>query len=257
MTVTVKFARVWQRNFTVYRKIWLISFLPPILEPLFYLFAFGAGLGALVGVILYAGSEISYGAYIAPALIAVNIMYSAFFENTFASFVRMYYQKTFDAMLSTPMSLDEIITGEIVWGATKSVFATVLMLPVISVFGFARFPEGFLLLPLAFLGGTAFGSIGMFFTGIMPSIESYNLPVFLFITPMFLFSGTFFPTGNLPLWAQRAAFVFPLTHLVELSRSLCVGALNGRLLLNAFYLIVCAAVFYLLALHTMRKRLIK
>jgi lipooligosaccharide transport system permease protein len=248
---------VWRRNFTVYRKIWLISFLPPILEPLFYLFAFGAGLGTLVGVVLYAGAEISYGAYIAPALIAVNIMYSAFFENTFASFVRMYYQKTFDAMLATPMSLDEIITGEIAWGATKSVFATVLMVAVIGAFGLVRFPEGFLLLPLAFLGGAAFGSMGMFFTGIMPSIESYNLPVFLFITPMFLFSGTFFPTDNLPLWAQKAALVFPLTHLVDLCRSLSIGVLNGRLLLNAVYLAACAVVFYALALRAMRKRLIK
>jgi lipooligosaccharide transport system permease protein len=255
--MSTRFVRVWQRNFTVYRKIWLISFIPPILEPLFYLFAFGAGLGALVGAVLYRGATLSYGAYIAPALIGINIMYSAFFENTFASFVRMYYQKTFDAMLSTPMSLQEIITGEIVWGATKSVLATALMLAVISAFGLIRFPSGFLLLPLAFLGGAAFGSTGMFFTGIMPSIESFNLPVFLFVTPMFLFSGTFFPVENLPLWAQRASLAFPLTHLVELCRSLSVGALRASLLLNVLYLLAFSGVFYPLALRAMRERLIK
>ena len=257
VTISRRFFKIWRRNFTVYKKIWLISFLPPLLEPLFYLFAFGAGLGALVGAVMYKGSMVSYGAYIAPALIAVNIMYSAFFENTFASFVRMFYQKTFDGMLATPLSLDEIITGEIVWGATKSVFATALMLAVISAFGLLTFPQALLLLPLAFVGGFAFGSIGMFFTGIVPTIESFNLPVFLFITPMFLFSGTFFPADNLPGWARGAALAFPLTHLVNLSRAVSFGELQGRLLLHLLYLVLFSAVFFPLALLTMRKRLIR
>ncbi|KPJ84869.1 MAG: ABC transporter permease [Spirochaetes bacterium DG_61] len=249
--------KVWQRNMTVYQKIWKINFLPPLLEPLFYLFAFGAGLGALVGSIMYEGSAISYIGYIAPALVSINIMYNAFFENTFASFVRMYYQKTFDAMLATPLSIEEIITGEIVWGATKSVIATAIMLLVISFFGIIHYPAGFLLLPLAFVGGMAFGSVAMFFTAIMPSIDSFNLPMFLFITPMFLFSGTFFPLENLPLWAQKAALIFPLTHLVKLCRAVGLGYLDARLLLNVLYLIVFCAVFFPLALHRMHKRLIK
>jgi lipooligosaccharide transport system permease protein len=249
--------KVWQRNMTVYQKIWKINFLPPLLEPLFYLFAFGAGLGALVGSIMYEGSAVSYIGYIAPALVAINIMYNAFFENTFASFVRMFYQKTFDAMLATPLSIEEIITGEIVWGATKSVIATSIMLLVISLFGIIHYPTGLLLIPLAFTGGMAFGSVAMFFTAIMPSIDSFNLPMFLFITPMFLFSGTFFPLENLPLWAQRAALVFPLTHLVKLCRALSLGYIDAGLLLNVLYLFVFCAVFFPLALHRMHRRLIK
>ena len=85
--------RVWQRNFTVYRQNWQISFLPPILEPLLYLTAFGIGIGALVGSIAYGGDAVSYAAFIAPALIAINMMNNAFFENTYGSYVRMYYQK--------------------------------------------------------------------------------------------------------------------------------------------------------------------
>jgi len=134
----------------------------------------------------YGGTEVSYIAFIAPALIAVSIMYNAFFENTYTSFVRMYYQKTFDAMLATPLSLDEVITGEIVWGATRAVFAATIMLAILSLFGLIRWPEGLLILPLALLGGLAFGSVGMVFTGIVPSIDTFNLPVFLLITPMFL-----------------------------------------------------------------------
>src|SRR5512137_1195298 len=226
MHISRRFFRVWQRNFTVYQQNWKISFVPPLLEPLFYLLAFGVGLSALVGTIHYQGSQISYIAFIAPALIAINIMNNAFFENTYASFVRMYYQKTFDAMMATPLSLQEIITGEIVWGATKSVIATVIMLAVISLFGLIRYPEGLLIIPLAFVGGIAFGSIGMIFTAMVGNIELFNLPVFLFITPMFLFSGTFFPLETLPMWAQHVALLLPLTHIVNLTRSLSLGIMD-------------------------------
>jgi len=248
--------KVWLRNLTVYRRTWKINFLPPILEPLFYLFAFGAGLGTLVGNIIYDGTAISYIAYIAPALISINMMYNAFFENTYASFVRMYYQKTFDAMLATPLSIEEIISGEIVWGATKSVMATAIMILVISFFGLLHYPTALCLLPLAFVGGMAFGSVGMFFTAIIPSIDSFNLPVFLFITPMFLFSGTFFPLENLPSWAQKAAQFLPLTHLVRLCRALSLGSTEPELLWDTLYLVFFCSVFFPVALYKMRRRLI-
>jgi lipooligosaccharide transport system permease protein len=249
--------RVWQRNLTVYQKIWKISFVPPLCEPLFYLLAFGIGFGALVSKITYQGFAVSYLVFIAPALLAINIMNNAFFENTYSSFVRMYHQKTFDAMLATPLSIDEIIFGEIIWGATKSLIATVIMQAVISIFGLIDYPAGLLILPLAFLGGIAFGAIGMYFTAITPTIDMFNLPVFLFVTPMFLFSGTFFPTENLPVWAQALAIVFPLTHLVKLVRSLSLGILNAGLLWNVAYLLLFTTVFFPLSLIQMRKRLIK
>jgi len=255
--ISMRFLRVWQRNFTVYRQTWKISFLPPLLEPLFYLLAFGVGLSVLVGTIDYGGSEISYTSFIAPALLAINIMNNAFYENMYGSFVRMYYQKTFDAMMATPLSLAEIITGEIVWGATKSVMAATIMLGVISAFGLIQYPEGLLIVPLAFIGGIAFGSMGMVFTGIVPNIELFNLPIFLFITPMFLFSGTFFPVENLPLWAQNLAVLLPLTHLVNLTRSLSLGVFNTSLLTGIVYMVIMCLVLFPLAIHTMYRRLIK
>jgi lipooligosaccharide transport system permease protein len=252
-----RFFRIWQRNFTVYQKTWKISFLPPLLEPFLYLMAFGMGLSALVGSLDYRGNEVSYIVFIAPALLAVTIMYNAFFETSYASFVRMYYQKTFDAMLATPLTLEEIITGEIVWAATKAIIAAVLMLGVISLFGLVSYPAGLLLIPLALLGGIAFGSIGMVFTSMVPSIETFNIPVFLFITPMFLFSGTFFPMENLPIWAQMLALFFPLTHLVSLARSFCMGVFTPNLLWNLGYLLFFCLGFFPLAVGRMRKRLIK
>ncbi|HVP80454.1 MAG TPA: ABC transporter permease [Thermodesulfobacteriota bacterium] len=255
--ISRRFLRVWQRNLKVYKKSWKISFIPPFLEPLFYLIAFGVGMSGLVGSLRYRGSDISYVSFIAPALIGVSIMYNSFFETTYASFVRMYYQKTFDAMLATPLSLEEVITGEIAWGATKSLIAAAIMMVVIGFFGLLRFPESLLLLPLAVLGGIAFASIGMFFTGIVANIEMFNLPVFLFVTPMFLFSGTFFPLENLPPWAQQFALVFPLTHLTNLARAFSFGRIELSLLWNTAYLLVFSILFFPLAISKMHQRLIK
>lgn len=251
------FWRVWQRNLTVYRESWHINFVPPLLEPLLYLLAFGVGLSSLVGNLHYRGNDVSYLRFIAPALIAINIMNNAFFENTYASFVRMYYQKTFDALMSTPLTLEEIITGEIIWGATKAVIATTIMLTVVSLFGLISYPSGLLLIPLAFVGGLAFGAIGMFFTGIVRNIELFNLPVFLFITPMFLFSGTFFPVENLPGWAQLLALVLPLTHLVKICRALGWGIFDASLIWDFAYFAVFCLIFFPLAIGKMRRRLLK
>jgi lipooligosaccharide transport system permease protein len=255
--ISRRFWRVWQRNLVVYRKTWKIGFLPPVLEPIFYLLAFGVGLSGMVGSVSFHGEALSYTAYIGPALIAVNIMQSAFFENTYASFVRMFYQKTFDAMLATPLTLPEVITGEILWGATKAVIGTVLMMSVISIFGLIHYPEGFLLLPAAFLGGLAFASAGMICTAIVPTIEVFNLPIFLFITPMFLFSGTFFPLQNLPPWAQTVAQIFPLTHLVELTRTLALGRPGLSTFTAILYLSVWSALLFPIAIIRMERRLIK
>jgi lipooligosaccharide transport system permease protein len=255
--ITKRFIRVWQRNLTVYQRLWKVVFLPPLLEPLFYLVAFGVGLSVLVGSVGYHGTEVSYIAFIAPALIAINIMQNAFFETTYASFVRMYYQKTFDAMMATPLCLEEIMTAEIIWGATKSVMATAIMQGVISLFGLIQYPAGLLIIPLAFVGGVAFGSIGLFFTGTVETIEMFNLPIFLFVTPMFLFSGTFFPLENLPLWAQKFALIFPLTHLVKLTRAFCFSSMDSGLLWSIAYLLAFCLVFFPLAIFNMRRRLIK
>ncbi|WP_367361392.1 ABC transporter permease [Syntrophus buswellii] len=254
--ITRRFWKVWYRNLVVNRQNWKVSFLPPLLEPLFYLLAFGVGLSSLVGRIDYGGSQVTYVQFIAPALLAINIMNNAFFENTYSSYVRMYYQKTFDAMMATPLTLEEIITGEIFWGATKSFLATLIMLSVISLFGLVSYPSALLILPLSFLGGIAFGSLGMVFTGKVKTIDLFNLPIFLFITPMYLFSGTFFPLEALPSWARLLAYTLPLTHLVDMTRSLGAGRLDASLLWGLLYLSLFCAVFFPLAVTAMHKRLI-
>ncbi len=252
-----RFLKVWKRNLITYQKIWKVSFLTPLIEPILYITAFGLGLGGMIGEVRYGGEVLTYTQFIAPALVATAVMHNAFFETTYASFVRMYFQKTFDGMLATPLSLEEIILAEIFWSATKATGAAAIMLAVLGIAGYVAMPAALAMIPIAFLGGLAFGAVGMVFTGIIPTIDMFNLPIFLFVTPMFLFSGTFFPITNLPQWAQGAAWAFPLHHLVELSRRFCIRTHETSVLIGVGYLLGFWLVFTFFALLAMRRRLIK
>jgi lipooligosaccharide transport system permease protein len=254
---TTLFWTVWRRNLRVYRRIWAVNFLPPILEPLFYIVAFGLGFSGLVGDVSWRGQSMTYTQFFAPAMIAVSIMWQAFMETTYSSFVRMFYQKTYDALLATPLSLEEIIVAEIVWGATRSCIAAVLMLAMVALLGYAPSPQALLVLPIAVLGGMAFGAMGMATTSITPSIDMFNIPFFLVITPMFLFSGTFFPVDALPPYAAHIAAAMPLYHLAELCRAACLGRLNAASLGHAAVLLGFFAAFLPLALAGMRRRLVR
>lgn len=182
-------------------------------------------------------------------------MYNAFFETTYNSFVRMYYQKTFDALLATPLNLEEIILGELLWAATKSLIATLLLSGMISLFGLFDYPGALLLLPLAALGGLLFAAFGMICTALVPGIETFKLPILLGITPMFLFSGTFFPLQNLPGWAQSLAQVLPLTHLVALVRGCSLQMWSGWLWLSLLYLLLATLLLMPLAIALMLRRM--
>ncbi len=169
----------------------------------------------------------------------------------------MHYQRTFDGILGTPVSLEEIIVAEIVWAASKAVAAVTLMLAVLVPIGYADFPRALLCIPVAFLGGLAFGAVGMFFTGMVPTIDMFTLPMFLFITPMFLFSGTFFPLSGIPEPAGFISLLFPLYHLVELTRLLCIGVAESNPFLNLAYLALFTLAFGYLALRSMKRRMVK
>jgi lipooligosaccharide transport system permease protein len=242
--------KVWYRNWDVFMKTYKVNFLPPFIEPLLYLFALGFGLGTFIDEI----EGMSYARFIAPALIAISIMYSSFFECTFSSYVRMYYQKTFDAIIATPLSIEEVITGELLWGASRSLINATIMLPVLWAFGLIELPESLLIIPFAFLAGLMFATIAMCFTAISPNIMALNYPAFLFVTPMFLFSGTFFPLSLLPLPVQYFALaVLPLTHVVTIVRALTLGAISGMLLFNLIWIIISTAI---LSVNLMKRRLI-
>ena len=248
---------VWRRNLDVSRSSWKTTILPPLLEPMLYIVAFGLGLGAYVAKVGYRGRMTDYLAFLAPGMIALGVLSHSIFECMYGSFVRMRYQRTFDAMLCTPLLMEDILAGEILWGATKGFFAGVVVLSVISVWGLAAFPSSLLVLPTAALSGLMFAAFGLLFASISPYIENLNLPTFFFINPMFFFSGTFFPIDGLPRWLKALAWLLPLTHTVDLMRAAAYGILEARLWASVAYLAVLTPIVCYAAIFLMKKRLIK
>jgi lipooligosaccharide transport system permease protein len=244
---------VWRRNLDVFLKTWRVNLVPPFVEPFLYLIALGFGLGGFVGYI----GDVPYIDFIAPAIVSVSIMNSAFFECTYGSYVRMYYGKTFDAIIATPVSIEEVIAGELLWGATRSMIYTSLMLPVLVLFGVVDLPTSLLLIPFAFLGGLLFACIAMCFTAVTPSIDALNYPSFLFITPMLLFSGTFFPLTVLPQALQVFAYtVLPLTHVVNICRGITLTVFSPFMLVSLAWIAIVTTVLFLLSVNLMRRRLV-
>jgi lipooligosaccharide transport system permease protein len=251
--------RVWRRNFDVFTKTIKVNFLPSLLEPILYLLAFGFGLGGFIPSI----QGQSYIAFIAPALVAISVMNGSFFECTFASFVRMYFQKTFDAIVATPVSVEEVVAGELLWGATRATINTTIVLAVVALFGLVSTPLFLLVIPMAFFGGLMFASMAMCFTSVAPNIDFFNFPSFLFLTPMFFLCGTFFPLTSLPTVAQVVALALPLTHVVNITRGVVTGHLVPILgldpmvliLMSLVWIIVIAICFFILSINLMKKRL--
>ena len=254
--ISTRSLRVWERNRDVYFVTWKTNLFPPLLEPVLYLVAFGAGIGALVREVPYNGDMVGYTAFIAPGLLATQVMFQSFFENTYNTFVRMYYQRTFDAIVTTPLSLEDVMVGEIMWGATKGTIGCTLMMVAISFFGLLQFPQALIIVPFSFIAGLFFAGMALCFTGIVPQIDSFNFPIFLLVMPMFLFSGTFFPLEVLPGWAQTLAVVLPLTHVTRVMREASFGRLPINLMTDLTYLIVGVIPVVLLGIHLMRRRLV-
>lgn len=248
--------RVWRRNLLVARVTWWSNVIPPAFEPVLYLLAFGTGLGALLRPIVYEGRAVGYVAFLAPGILAVAVMFWSVFETLYSAFVRMYYQKTYEGLVATPLSLGDVVGGEILWATTKGLAVALVMLAVIAPFGVLAWP-GTLAVPLlALAGGFLFASLGLCFTALCPTIDTINLPLFLLVWPMFLFSGTFFPIDQIPVWARPVAQALPLTWLARAMRAATLGTLGPRHAIDAALLVGVGLALSLVALVLMRRRLV-
>lgn len=243
--------RVWQRNFTVYTKLYKSSIVLNFVEPILYLSAFGLGLGGFVSDI----KGQPYVNFIAPGMIASSAVFAAVYECTYGTYVRMTFQKTFDGILATPIGMDEITAAEMAWGASKSVlYGTVIMI-VISAFGLVRSPLVALAIPAVFVGGLLVAEICVVFVSVVPGIDSFNYFYTLFLTPMLLFSGIFFPLDGMPAFVSVAAAFTPLYHLVAVCRACAAGDLSS-IGLSAAYLAVVTAALSPLPFFLMRRRMV-
>lgn len=244
--------RVWQRNFTVYTKLYKSSIALNFVEPVLYLAALGLGLGAFVKEI----NGVPYINFIAPGIIASSAMFAATYECTYGTYVRMTYQKTFDAILATPVNIDDLVAGELMWGATKSMLYGTIIMIVISIFGLVDSPLIMLAIPVLFMSGLIFAEISMIFAAIVPGIDSFNYFYTLFMTPMFLFSGIFFPLNTLPPVISKIAFFTPLYHLVNICRAFASGLLSLAVW-DIVWIFVVVVILAPYPFRLMRRRIIK
>lgn len=239
------------RNWDVYRKTWYMNAIPPLVEPFLYLIAMGYGLGALIDEV----QGVPYAAFVAPGIITITMMQTAFFETTYSSYVRMVFQKTWDAVLATPLSADDILWAEIFWAASRATLNATFMSIVVASFGLLSWPTAALIPVVAFFVGLTFAGVGLLVCAKVRVIDQFSYAMFLFMTPQFLFAGTFFPLEQLPKAAQYIALSLPLTHAVQLTRGLALGGMPDLVVLHVGYLLASSALFTTLAVRAIKKRI--
>ncbi len=210
---------VVQRNYRVWRKLLVPSMLGNFGDPLLYLLALGYGLGRFVGRM----DGVPYITFIASGIVASSVMNTASFEGLYSAFTRMSAQRTYAAMLATPLRVSDILAGEVLWCAVKGLISAVAIMIVASLFGAIQGPWIFLAPPVILLAGLSFGGLALVMTALARSYDFFMYYFTLVITPMFLFCGVFYPIHSLPPFAQHLAQVLPLTHVVALLRPLLTG----------------------------------
>ncbi len=234
-------ARIVERNIMVYRAKPLV-FLSALVEPILYLFALGVGLGALVGEVTGPGGQpVSYGAFVAPALLAASAMNGAVYESTFNLYSKLKFEHLYDAMLATPVTSRDIAVGETTWALLRGSLYSAAFLAIAAMAGLVTSWWAVLAVPAATLIGFAFAGVAMTATTFMSSWQDFDL-VQLVLMPLFLFSATFYPLDVYPTALQAIVVLSPLYHGVELVRGLMLGAILPGLLVHVAVLVALGLV---------------
>jgi lipooligosaccharide transport system permease protein len=213
----------WLRYFDVFRKSLAYYLVTTFSEPILYLLGFGLGVGSLVGSLKVDGVDVSYRSYVFAGIIGQTLLFQGFYEASYGGFVRMYYQKIFTAMAATPITLSEVLWGELLWDSSKAALAAEVV-ALIGVFT-GDFPPRapLVLLPLAFFAALLFAGMGLAVAARARTIDEISYPQYLLVFPMFLFCGVFYPVESLPRALQWLAWLLPLTSVNSLVRTLTLG----------------------------------
>lgn len=241
---------VWRRNFLVWRKLIAASVLGNLADPLIMLLGLGWGLGALMPSI----EGMSYMAFFAAGSLCSATMMTASFEAMFSAFSRMQGQRTWEGILHSPLTIDDVVAGEALWAASKAWLTGSTILTVVMVFGLSSSWLAMLTLPVAFLVGLCFSAIGLLMTVLARNWDFFSFYLTLVLTPMVMISGVFFPMDRLPGALQVVAQVLPLHHGVSLVRPLVAGQWPADALLHIAVLCVYTVVAYGWAVGTARRR---
>jgi len=243
---------VWRRSLAMYAQSWKWNILPNFFEPVFYLASLGIGVGAYIQEM----GGVSYVQYLAPGLVCVAAMNGASFEVTYNTFVRLEFEKAYDLMLTAPIEADDVLAGELLWAMTRvAIYGGTFYLATI-VFGLAQLPHSLAMLGVIPLTGLLFGALGFAFTLRIKTIDLFSFYFTLFLTPMFLFSGVFFPIeerlSGVWLWVAEAT---PLFHPVRLAHMAFEGSFRMVALWDVAYVAVATTLLLAWSRRRLRERL--
>ncbi len=246
---------VWFRYFDVFKKNILYSMMTTVLEPLLYLVSFGFGLASMINEMQLDGHPVTYRAFVLSGFVAQTVLFQGFFEAAYGGFVRMHYQKIFKAMATTPVTLSEVLWGELIWDATKGTLSASTVILIGVWLGDFSPLGGLMLLPLCYLFSMIFAGLGLWVASLANTIENLAYPQYLLVFPMFLFCGVYFPLDRLPKIAATLTWFLPLTPVITIVRGFLLSASVPWYapLLAAFWLIFLP----LVARESMKRRLVK
>jgi lipooligosaccharide transport system permease protein len=244
---------VWFRHFKVYTKSLISNGLPPFLEPLIFL----AGIGLGMNMYIKEMNGIPYITFLATGLPITAAMFTAAFECSYGTFIRLEFDKVYDGMLAAPLSVGDILIGEILWAGTKGLFFSFAVILVVSAFGLVPLPWSLTTPVIGFLTGIMFASLSLFITSFVSNINHFNFYFTGFLSPMFFFSGVVFPLNNLPSTLRWVAEIFPLTHSVRITRSLDLATFSPVLLADLLFIVVFTLVIGWLAIRRLKRKLIR
>ncbi len=249
--LSLRFFPIWRRHWLVWKKVAAASVMGHLADPVIYMLGLGYGLGSLLPEM----GGMSYMAFLAAGTVCYSTMNSASFEALYSGFARMHEQRTWEAILNTPVTLDDVVLSEILWAATKSLMSGVAVLAVIWLLGLSHSLMSLWMIPLALLIGLTFASIGLIMTALAPAYDFFMYYFTLVITPMMLLCGVFFPVTQLPEAMQIVAGTLPLTHAVDLARPLMSGTVPPQSALHIGVLLAYTLFGFYVSLVLFRRRL--
>ncbi len=251
--LSLRFYPIWQRHWLVWKKVAAASIMGHLADPVIYMLGLGYGLGSFLPEM----GGMSYMAFLAAGTVCYSTMNSASFEALYSGFARMHEQRTWEAILNTPISLEDVVLSEILWAATKSLMSGVAVLAVIWVLGLSHALMSLWMIPLALLIGLTFASVGLIMTALAPAYDFFMYYFTLVITPMMMLCGVFFPVAKLPDTLQIVAGILPLTHAVDLARPLMSGEVPPQFALHIGVLLGYTFLGFYVSLVLFRRRLAK
>jgi lipooligosaccharide transport system permease protein len=243
---------IMSKDIVMFGRYWKATTFSSVVQPTIYLLAFGLGFGSLVSHV----GHVKYVEYVGTGVVATAVLFSSAFPGMFNTFVRWQFQRTYDAMLATPVDVEELITAEVLWISLRAGVYGMAPLIVAIAFGLQPSP-GMLLVPfIGFVTGFGFAAFGVTIAAVAKTIDNFNYVTSAVLTPLFLVAGTFFPISALPAGVRTVAQFNPLYHCVQLVRDASLGGLGTADLGHAAVLIAFALVMWRLAISQLGRRLI-